>query len=149
MNRNLHSPTKLTEFARNFDEEPETIFTKFVNKLTSAYNSNYNHLNVISPTTSSSSSSTIIVPQVSITQLPEESRASTPSLNNSIQSDSSESKNDENPSPKSSSKENSPDNPGDRTQTGVFQRISNLVAMRSNVSFEKTKILLYDNLINN
>lgn len=46
MNRNLHSPTKLTEFARDFDAEPETFLTKFVNKLTNAYNSGYNTVNV-------------------------------------------------------------------------------------------------------
>ena len=45
MNRHLHSPTKLTEFAREFDEEPETLFTKFVNKLTNAYNTSYNTVN--------------------------------------------------------------------------------------------------------
>ncbi|KAG4067595.1 hypothetical protein HA402_005367 [Bradysia odoriphaga] len=49
MNRNLHSPTKLTEFARDFDAEPETFLTKFVNKLTNAYNSGYNTVNVPPP----------------------------------------------------------------------------------------------------
>ncbi|XP_052862885.1 putative 1-phosphatidylinositol 3-phosphate 5-kinase [Anopheles cruzii] len=34
MNRHLHSPTVLTEFARNFEDEQETIFTKLVSKLT-------------------------------------------------------------------------------------------------------------------
>lgn len=47
MNRNLHSPTKLTEFARDFDAEPETFLTKFVNKITNAYNSGYNTVNVV------------------------------------------------------------------------------------------------------
>lgn len=46
MNRNLHSPTKMTEFAREFDEEPVTYFSKFVNKLTSAYNNGYNTVNI-------------------------------------------------------------------------------------------------------
>lgn len=49
MNRNLHSPTKLTEFARDFDVEPETFLTKFVNKITNAYNSGYNTVNVVPP----------------------------------------------------------------------------------------------------
>lgn len=40
MNKNLHSPTTLTEFARDFDEEPETIFSKLVNRFTTGiYNS--------------------------------------------------------------------------------------------------------------
>lgn len=51
MNRNLHSPTKLTEFARDFDSEPETFFSKFVNKLTNAYNNGYNTVNVPPGTT--------------------------------------------------------------------------------------------------
>ncbi|XP_053672847.1 putative 1-phosphatidylinositol 3-phosphate 5-kinase [Anopheles nili] len=34
MNRHLHSPTILTEFARTFEEEQETIFSKLVNRLT-------------------------------------------------------------------------------------------------------------------
>lgn len=52
MNRNLHSPTKLTEFARDFDIEPDTLISKFVSKITNAYNSGYNTVNVI-PTSSS------------------------------------------------------------------------------------------------
>lgn len=52
MNRNLHSPTKLTEFARDFDVEPDTLLSKFVSKITNAYNSGYNTVNVI-PTSSS------------------------------------------------------------------------------------------------
>lgn len=51
MNRNLHSPTKLTEFARDFDIEPDTFLAKFVNKITNAYNSGYNSVNVV-PTSS-------------------------------------------------------------------------------------------------
>lgn len=53
MNRNLHSPTKLTEFARDFDIEPDTFFTKFVNKITNVYNSGYNTVNVVPSRTSS------------------------------------------------------------------------------------------------
>lgn len=56
MNRNLHSPTSLTEFARVFDEEPETIFSKFVTKITNAYNNNYNSINTNTPSTSTSTS---------------------------------------------------------------------------------------------
>lgn len=52
MNRNLHSPTKLTEFARDFDIEPDTFFSKFVNKITNVYNSGYNTVNVVPTRTS-------------------------------------------------------------------------------------------------
>lgn len=45
--QHLHSPTKLTEFARDFDtEEPDTLFGKLVNRLTNAYNTSYNTINV-------------------------------------------------------------------------------------------------------
>lgn len=141
MNRNLHSPTKLTEFARDFDDEPETIFSKLVNKFTSAYNSNYNNLSVINPSSSSpsqsTSASTITINQDAQTSnclLPEIRDDSTSSLNNLVQSDSSEAKND---SSRSSSKENSPVNQsvGEPTQNSVMHRISNLIALRSNVSF--------------
>lgn len=49
MNHNLHSPTQLTEFAREFDEEPETLFGKFVNRLTNVYNNSYNSVNDVLP----------------------------------------------------------------------------------------------------
>lgn len=49
INRNLHSPTKLTEFARDFENEPETFLNKVVTKITNVYNSGYNTVNV-SPT---------------------------------------------------------------------------------------------------
>lgn len=52
MNRNLHSPTKLTEFARDFDIEPDTFFARFVNKITNVYNSGYNTVNVVPTRTS-------------------------------------------------------------------------------------------------
>ncbi|XP_037956790.1 putative 1-phosphatidylinositol 3-phosphate 5-kinase [Teleopsis dalmanni] len=45
MNQHLHSPTKLTEFARDFEDEPETIFGRFVNKIQNAYNQSYNTVN--------------------------------------------------------------------------------------------------------
>lgn len=47
-NQNLHSMTKLTEFARDFEEEPETLFGRFVNKLQNAYNQSYNTVNDLS-----------------------------------------------------------------------------------------------------
>ncbi|XP_062544870.1 putative 1-phosphatidylinositol 3-phosphate 5-kinase [Armigeres subalbatus] len=40
MNKNLHSSTALTEFSREFEEEPETMFSKLVTKFTAGiYNS--------------------------------------------------------------------------------------------------------------
>ncbi|XP_055538718.1 putative 1-phosphatidylinositol 3-phosphate 5-kinase isoform X3 [Wyeomyia smithii] len=39
MNKNLHSPKILTEFARDFEEEPSTLFNKLVKLTASIYNS--------------------------------------------------------------------------------------------------------------
>lgn len=47
-NQNLHSLTKLTEFARDFENQPETLLGRFVNKIQNAYNHSYNTMNVIS-----------------------------------------------------------------------------------------------------
>ncbi|XP_005181106.2 putative 1-phosphatidylinositol 3-phosphate 5-kinase [Musca domestica] len=47
-NQNLHSMTKLTEFVRDFEEEPDTLFGRFVNKIQNAYNQSYNTVNDLS-----------------------------------------------------------------------------------------------------
>lgn len=51
MNRNLHlhSSSKLTEFARNFETQPETLLNKVVNRITNVYNSSSNAGNISSP----------------------------------------------------------------------------------------------------
>lgn len=55
--QHLHSPTKLTEFARNFEDKPESLFGRVVNKIQNVYNQSYNTVNDISSGTSSSSAS--------------------------------------------------------------------------------------------
>lgn len=51
MNQHLHSPTKLTEFARSFeDEETESILGRFVNKIQHVYNQSYNTVNEVANT---------------------------------------------------------------------------------------------------
>lgn len=57
-NQNLHSMTKLTEFARDFEDEPETLFGRFVNKLQNAYNQSYNTVNDLSSVNPQSPTST-------------------------------------------------------------------------------------------
>lgn len=47
-NQNLHSLTKLTEFARDFENQPETLLGRFVNKIQNVYNHGYNTVNEIS-----------------------------------------------------------------------------------------------------
>lgn len=56
MNQHLHSPHKLTEFARDFEEEPETLLSKFVSKIQNAYNASYNTVNDV-PTVSGTGTS--------------------------------------------------------------------------------------------
>ncbi|XP_055916617.1 putative 1-phosphatidylinositol 3-phosphate 5-kinase [Eupeodes corollae] len=63
MNQHLHSPHKLTEFARDFEEEPETFLSKFVNKIQNAYNSSYNTVNDAPTGSTSSGPSTPIAPK--------------------------------------------------------------------------------------
>uniref|UniRef100_A0A6B2EHR2 1-phosphatidylinositol-3-phosphate 5-kinase n=1 Tax=Phlebotomus kandelakii TaxID=1109342 RepID=A0A6B2EHR2_9DIPT len=117
MNRNLHSPTKLTEFARDWDEEPETLLSKFVTKITNAYNASYNSVNV-APSTSSDSPRmvhpTIVEEGASSISNPIMERESTPSDATEAAST---------PTDASSIAETEV-----RTPTSIMKRISNLVA---------------------
>ncbi|XP_034653485.1 putative 1-phosphatidylinositol 3-phosphate 5-kinase [Drosophila subobscura] len=54
--QHLHSPTKLTEFARNFEDKPESLFGRVVNKIQNVYNQSYNTVNDISSGSSASPS---------------------------------------------------------------------------------------------
>lgn len=132
MNRHLHSPTKLTEFARDFDEEPETVFSKFVNKLQNAYNTGYNTVNDIPSPGSDEQSPSALPPNINITS----------------QVSVSSSKSDSSSLPCASgidvasmvSTESGGENlqgTEDRTMYNVLKRISNIVAAKNNVSFYK------------
>ncbi|KAL7737544.1 hypothetical protein ACLKA6_007669 [Drosophila palustris] len=48
VHQHLHSPSKLTEFARNFEDKPESLFGRVVNKIQNVYNQSYNTVNDIS-----------------------------------------------------------------------------------------------------
>ncbi|KAH8277660.1 hypothetical protein KR018_003254, partial [Drosophila ironensis] len=52
--QHLHSPTKLTEFARTFEDKPESLFGRVVNKIQNVYNQSYNTVNDISSGTTTS-----------------------------------------------------------------------------------------------
>lgn len=143
MNRNLHSPTKLTEFARDFDTEPDTFLMKFVNKINNAYNSGYNTVNVVpttssvlnvgfvpiksnaSPTDSSSSSASLSSEQLAQQPI---SESLNPAASLVVQSSD---------SLRYVEKEKAADSPESsrnvRTPTSVIQRIGNLMAVRNNV----------------
>ncbi|EDW85898.1 uncharacterized protein Dwil_GK23306 [Drosophila willistoni] len=55
--QHLHSPTKLTEFARDFEDKPESLFDRVVTKIQNVYNQSYNTVNDISSGTSTNTSS--------------------------------------------------------------------------------------------
>lgn len=140
MNRNLHSPTKLTEFARDFDIEPDTFLAKFVNKITNAYNSGYNTVNVVP----SSSSVLGIGPAVNVSENSTPSHSSSASQTSSSASLTFEHMPQQQSSTVATSEQR--DDTGDsdklvdlprsnaRTPSSVLQRISNLMAIRNNVN---------------
>lgn len=133
MNRNLHTQNKLTEFSREFEEEPETLFSKFVSKVSSAYNSNYNTINVIPPNQainelpnddarancSTSFGQSSVAPKV---KTPSPSVSDNPSDNTSI-----DGKSDD-----SNILYGSEDS---KSSNNVFQMIGNLIPLKNNVSF--------------
>lgn len=133
MNRNLHTQNKLTEFSREFEEEPETLFSKFVNKVSSAYNSNYNTINVIPANQSASSI-------LSINELPGDD-----SLSSFGQSSSSVVPKMNTPSPsvsdntsidgKSDDSNNVYGSEDSKSSNNVFQMFGNLIPLKNNVSF--------------
>lgn len=131
MNRNLHTQNKLTEFSREFEEEPETLFSKFVSKVSSAYNSNYNTINVIPPNQSTSSI-------LSINEVPGDDSSSS-------FGQSSEALKINIPSPSVSENTSIDDKSDDsnnvygaedsKSSNNVFQMIGNLIPLKNNVSF--------------
>lgn len=143
MNRNLHSPTKLTEFARDFDIEPDTFLAKFVNKITNVYNSGYNTVNVV-PT----SSQVLGIGQASGPSGSNVSKNSTPSHSSSasLTSSSASLTSEQQPQQPTTSVAEQFDDAGDsdkladlpssnvRTPSSVLRRISNLMAIRNNVN---------------
>lgn len=144
MNRNLHSPTKLTEFARDFDIEPDTFLAKFVNKITNVYNSGYNTVNVV-PT----SSQVLGIGQAPGPSGSNVSQNSTPTNSSSASHASSSASLTSEQHPQQLTTAAAAvqiDDAGDsdkltdlprsnaRTPSSVLHRISNLMAIRNNVS---------------
>lgn len=91
-NQNLHSMTKLTEFARDFEEEPETLFGRFVNKIQNAYNQSYNTVNDLSsvnpqsPTPSTTSNNTKSVFYADVSGQPDNTNITRDSSSSSLNS---------------------------------------------------------------
>lgn len=136
MNKNLHSKTALTEFARDFDEDKDTYISKLVNKITVVYN-NVNSY----PTTSSDNSPTqsiIIRDEISSTlssststsaiSIPSASTNSLPSYSDIKEPTSSQ-------EPFKDATVEAVEYPVDisqaRTPVNVIRRISNIIAMKN------------------
>lgn len=144
--RNLHSPTKLTEFARDFDAEPpDTFFGKFVTRLTSAYNTSYNAVNVAPDTTPSPTAETA----ASLKRSASSSAANSSNASTSSTPPSSEPNSNSHNLAATSSQQTPPNIPPhdstsltssastssssalDRLPSGVLSRIGNLMTLRS------------------
>jgi 1-phosphatidylinositol-3-phosphate 5-kinase len=116
VNKNLHSKTVLTEFARDFEEDSsETVITKLVNKIYEACN----NVNADLGTTSSSSSQS--QDQLQNDYQSQSSQVSTPSGSSDINVDL---------KPPESPKVYVVDTSQGRTSLNVVKRISNIIAMR-------------------
>lgn len=135
MNRNLHTQNKLTEFSREFEEEPETLFSKFVSKVSSAYNSNYNTINVIPPNLQSTSSilsinelpgddSSLNYGHTSASSVPPKMNTPSPSVSDNTSIDG-----------KSDDSNNVYGSEDSKSSNNVFQMIGNLIPLKNNVSF--------------
>lgn len=131
MNRNLHSPTKLTEFPRDWDDEPTTLITKIKTKITSAYNTGYNIVNgapaEFEPSSNHSINSPMEeVPSSSATPLPTQPAFVTdePSSSSSSLPSTSE------PSV-TSSEQPSMEMEVNRSHSGILSQFSNMVAMKN------------------
>lgn len=127
MNRNLHTQNKLTEFSREFEEEPETLFSKFVSKVSSAYNTNYNTINIPNQSVSSihelhgeAASSSSNLGQQSVA-LKNDASLSSVSDNTSIDG-------------KSDDSNNIDGSEDSKSSNNVFQMIGSLIPLKNNVS---------------
>lgn len=136
MNRNLHSPTKLTEFVREFDEEePTTYFSQFVNKITSAYNNGYNTMNIVPlavPAGQAADSPSEVMPPPPPSPLFSSSPLSTPSPNEPIYSPSAAAQEGASSQIDSIVSESEMLNL-ERSPSGVMNRVRNLMAVRNDV----------------
>lgn len=143
MHKNLHSPTKLTEFARDWEEEEDdTLIGKLVTKLTNVYNTGYNSVNV-APNTSQAATSSQNEPDIPIPTSDASATTHQPRDNHSMSSSMSSSHSNMIASGSSSSAPPPPDNTATlpsiehvndhdtRTPSSIMTRISSLVALKS------------------
>lgn len=126
VNRNLHATDVLTEFARDFEDEPETFLTKIVNKVTTVVNTNYNALSSY-PQTRLPSSPSIEEEPSNDYDKPLETNQSTSSAGDDKVVRGEKSRESSIEKPDALSLESSP---GGRTPLSVIKRISNLVAQK-------------------
>lgn len=167
-NQNLHSMNKLTEFARDFEEEPETLFGRFVNKIQNAYNQSYNTVNDLSsvnpqsPTSSTTNTKSVFYADVNIPPVGSSStltrdsssssinsntinQSTTSTLANKVNSEtSSDTTNDSNSTEKNDLTSSLPmEGQEGRTMVNVLKRIRTMMASKNNVSIGKLCELLF------
>ncbi|KFB47996.1 AGAP005216-PA-like protein [Anopheles sinensis] len=127
MNRHLHSPTILTEFARTFEEEQETIFSKLVNKLTNTRPANESsiHTSVLHEERvqgENAAAKATARPTAIVSNQP------APSANRGPAITVTKSPINSNAGPSAPSKEPSP---AERNTTSVLRRLSSLISQKS------------------
>ncbi|XP_058126221.1 putative 1-phosphatidylinositol 3-phosphate 5-kinase [Anopheles ziemanni] len=127
MNRHLHSPTILTEFARTFEEEQETIFSKLVNKLTNTRPTNESpiHTSVLHEERVQGEN---LVANATARPTATVSNQPSPSANRGPAITVTKSPINSNAGPSASSKEPSP---AERNTTSVLRRLSSLISQKS------------------
>lgn len=166
-NQNLHAMNKLTEFARDFEEEPETLFGRFVNKLQTAYNQSYNTVNDLSsvnpqsPTSSTSNSKSVFYADANLhsdnsSTIVRDSSSSSISTNTIYQSTSELSKvnnetmatkeYDSNSTEKTDTSSLPIDGQEGRTMVNVLKRIRTMMASKNNVC---NKFIILGNILFN
>lgn len=141
-NQNLHSLTKLTEFARDFENQPETLLSRFVNKIQNAYNHSYNTMNEISSSNRISNNANTLNLQSEFYTNSSTSHNTTDNSNIETNSDNTKLKSQmyTNTSHSAISNREYPTQEG-RTMVNVLLRIRNLVTAKNTVSLNNYYII--------
>lgn len=159
-NQNLHSMTKLTEFVRDFEEEPDTLFGRFVNKIQNAYNQSYNTVNDLSSVPQQTSSTpqhtvkkSVFYADVKLTDnnsaITRDSSSSSVNSTTITNASSVNSNNTNNECSSVSTDENNPTVKSDvlpadasegRSMINVLKRIRTMMASKNNVCYLKRRI---------
>lgn len=135
MNRHLHSPTILTEFARTFEEEQETIFTKLVNRLT-----NNNR-----PSNESTLQGTVLHEEPSGGDSEASGRDNRTAQMDTLPASSSAIRKSSTSSSYTDAESTTSAQPtsGERTTTSVLRRLSSLISQKPNVMYLQCNLFIF------